>query len=523
MKVLSYEEFIKVIPKDTLKVISKAIEIFQYIENKPLDCNTWINFNEVHQLLGKDSKITISLFLAVLLEDEEIRAFFHNTGIEVNDVYLYLDLDVTKLNIEELLFDEYKDYYNNIFKHTLYRIMERNKGVKDASQLIPEVIMNACSYKFDCGSDVITWFFKDGEITPEPGQHPAFLAVQNVMEARLKEVPNDVNKDNSVDSTDKSNIQKTTVKKRIEKATFFDGLGENLNCRSFVTDPAVGREQELKDLMVALIIPDMSAAIVGEAGTGKTALVEGLVYRINHGEVPNALKDKVIVKVNVNSLIAGTMFRGQFEERIENVLKEASKNPNIIIFFDEMHTVIRAGSCSSNLDLANILKPYLDRGEVKIIGATTKDEYEEYIMSDTAFKRRFERVDIKEPDDKMVADILNNIIPKLEKVTGVSFPYETIYAVELTSFLASVTNKKNRNHSDNVNNPDLAIKIFSKAFALANYENASEVKVEHIAESIRRSARLNEASRERLANILLSKFNSPRQKKECKIIEFPRR
>ena len=228
-------------------------------------------------------------------------------------------------------------------------------------------------------------------------------------------------------------------------------LGTNLNAENYETAPALGRELEIKDLIVALMTPETSAILVGEPATGKTAIVEHLAYLINQGQVPKQLKDKTIIKINISSLVAGTMYRGSFEGKIERILNEAIQDENIILFFDEMHTAIGAGSASgTNLDLANILKPYLDRGKIKIIGATTEEEYEEFILSDEAFKRRFERIDIFEPNAKIVAEILSNRITKLEKATGVSFPYDTINVITLTNFLANATSKKNRNNKDHI-------------------------------------------------------------------------
>ncbi|MCM1053121.1 MAG: AAA family ATPase [Ruminococcus sp.] len=504
MKKLPYDKFMEIIPIETKKLVAKAIEVYQLFD--------------YYKILKQNDRMALSFFLAGLLVDGEIKDIFENYNIGARMVFDFLNQAYE--NPEELLPKEYEEFYNQFFQKYIYRIIDRQKELKSEEFLIPEVLVSTSCYKFDCESEIVDEIYRYKDLGNDAFTHPSFSTIRILAHDKLKQLPSVAVNDDSQNKGSK-NLQKSFINKG--QLEFFGGLGENLNCREFLNNPALGREQELKDLMVALITPEMSAVIVGEAGTGKTALVEGLVYRINNGDVPNVLKDKQIVKVNVNSLVAGTIYRGQFEEKIEKVLQEASKNPNIIIFFDEMHTAINAGSCSSNLDLANILKPYLDRGEVKVIGATTKEEYEQYIMSDEAFKRRFERVDILEPNEAMVADILNKLIPKLEKVTGVSFPFETIDAVELTEFLAKATDKKNRNHTDNVNNPDLAIKIFSKAFALATYENAREVKPEHIAESIRRSARLNEASRMRLADILLAKFSSPKPKKGCQIIEFPRR
>lgn len=396
--------------------------------------------------------------------------------------------------------------YNTYYKRTFDRIMVKSQITK-LEDFYPEVLISNLNNKFRCNSDILNNLFE--ALGLDSSFNLAFHMLEEKSSAKL-----DLNEEM------KFNPPQQDLPPLIKE------LGTNLNAENYETAPALGRELEIKDLIVALMTPETSAILVGEPATGKTAIVEHLAYLINQGQVPKQLKDKTIIKINISSLVAGTMYRGSFEGKIERILNEAIQDENIILFFDEMHTAIGAGSASgTNLDLANILKPYLDRGKIKIIGATTEEEYEEFILSDEAFKRRFERIDIFEPNAKIVAEILSNRITKLEKATGVSFPYDTINVITLTNFLANATSKKNRNNKDHVNNPDLAIKIFSKAFAFASYENSLYVKVDHLAESIRRSTRLNEVARNRLATLLITKFSNPSKPNhsECQIIEFPKR
>ena len=181
--------------------------------------------------------------------------------------------------------------------------------------------------------------------------------------------------------------------------TVLSKYGTCLTNEEYETNPAVGRQEELHQLILGLLSQEKSVALVGPPGVGKTAIVEGLAYAIHNNQVPKALQNFEIYKMDTSSLVSGTRYRGDFEERVENVLKELGTRKKTILFIDEFHTIVGAGSASSSsLDLANILKPYLDRGKIKMIGATTIDEYERYIKNDPALKRRFKKINIKNKD-----------------------------------------------------------------------------------------------------------------------------
>ena len=165
-------------------------------------------------------------------------------------------------------------------------------------------------------------------------------------------------------------------------------------------DPVIGREQEI--LRIAQILSRRkknNPIIIGEPGCGKTAIAEGLAMMIHKGECPKNLADKKIVSLDINSIVAGTKYRGQFEERMKVIIEELQSNPNIIIFIDEIHTMVGAGNSSGSLDASNIFKPALSRGEIQCIGATTLDEYRKHFEKDGALERRFQKV-IVDPSTK---------------------------------------------------------------------------------------------------------------------------
>ena len=157
--------------------------------------------------------------------------------------------------------------------------------------------------------------------------------------------------------------------------------------KEFITNPAIGREKELKELMLILLTPDKSAILTGKPGVGKTSIVEGLAYLIQKRQVPNQLLNYQIIKVNTSALLGIDPVTG--ESKIQNLIEELKNYEHLILFIDEIHTLM--GSKGEALDFANMFKPGLDRGDIKVIGATTTEEYERYILRDKAFVRRFQK------------------------------------------------------------------------------------------------------------------------------------
>ena len=215
-----------------------------------------------------------------------------------------------------------------------------------------------------------------------------------------------------------------------------DKFGVNLTqmAREGKIDPVVGREQEIERVVQILSRRKKNNPIlIGEAGVGKSAIIEGLALRIAGGEVPYTIADKTLFSLDVSSLAAGTKFRGEFEERMQQLLDELRKAKDTIIFIDEIHTIVGAGSTQGSLDTANILKPALARGELQTIGATTLDEYRENIESDSALERRFQKVVVEPTTPEQTLQILRNIAPHYEQHHKVRYTEEALQAcVELT-------------------------------------------------------------------------------------------
>ncbi|HKM90294.1 MAG TPA: ATP-dependent Clp protease ATP-binding subunit [Candidatus Acidoferrales bacterium] len=200
-------------------------------------------------------------------------------------------------------------------------------------------------------------------------------------------------------------------------------------------DPLVGRERELERVVQILCRRTKNnPVLIGEPGVGKTAIVEGLAQRIADGDVPPFLSDKRILSLDLSLIVAGTKYRGQFEERLKTIMKELMENQNAVIFIDELHTLVGAGSAEGSLDAANILKPALSRGEIQCIGATTPSEYRKSVERDRSLERRFQSVKVGAPNEEEAIRVLQGVRERYEKFHAVSYTDEALrYAVYLSS------------------------------------------------------------------------------------------
>ena len=204
-------------------------------------------------------------------------------------------------------------------------------------------------------------------------------------------------------------------------------INMNEKCFAGTYDPVIGRENEVEQLIRVLSRKNKNnPLLVGEAGVGKTAIVEELVRKITLGLVPDKLKEKKVYSLSMSVLISGTKYRGEFEEKFHKIIDEILTHPNVILFIDEIHTIIGAGGAEGAIDASNIVKPYLARGEFQVIGATTIREYEKYINKDKAFARRFQKIMIYEPKESELKNILMKIVPIYEKYHSVFIPNEII-------------------------------------------------------------------------------------------------
>ena len=240
-------------------------------------------------------------------------------------------------------------------------------------------------------------------------------------------------------------------------------------------DILVGREKELNLIIETLLRKNKNnPLLIGPAGVGKSAIIEELARRIKSGNVPNKLKDKKIVSLEMSSLVAGTKYRGEFEEKLNKIIKEIEENPEIILFIDEIHTMANAGGAEGAINASDILKPYLARGKVKIIGATTTNEYNKFIAKDKALSRRFEIIKINEPTIKETENILSKIRPSFEKHYNIKITDENIKKI------VSLTDKYILDRF----NPDKSIDLLDSVCAMKEVESTKEKDISKLKEKL---------------------------------------
>lgn len=271
--------------------------------------------------------------------------------------------------------------------------------------------------------------------------------------------------------SEKMDINNSELKqKRINMLQMY---GENFQEKQYITNPAIGRDEQIKQLILILLTPEKSAVLTGKPGVGKTATVEGLAYRIQKHEVPDILKDYQVIKLNTSALLGEDPVTG--EAKVQILIEELKNETKLILFIDEIHTLM--GGSGDALDFANMFKPALDRGDIKVIGATTTEEYERYILRDKAFVRRFQKVEIFEPTREENIEILIGTLPKIEKKTGAKMMYTAFIQKRMMEFITDITSEYKRIYEIGSRYPDVSLTIVQQAFSNALYDNRSEVNV----------------------------------------------
>lgn len=262
-----------------------------------------------------------------------------------------------------------------------------------------------------------------------------------------------------------------------------DRYGVKITDEEYITNPAIGRDQQIKELILILLTPEKSAILIGKPGIGKTAIVEGLAYKMQRNEVPDALKGYTIINLKTASLL-GTMPSG--ESKVQKMIDELKTRDKVILFIDEIHMLIGATD-SSSLDFANIFKEGLGRGSIKVIGATTTEEYERYILRDKAFTRRFQKVEVPEPTREETIQIMMGTLPKFEKQTGRKMKYTPFIQERIMSFIVDITSEYKRVFALGSRYPDVCLTLLKQAFSYTVYDNREYMDIFDIRKAIENS------------------------------------
>lgn len=289
--------------------------------------------------------------------------------------------------------------------------------------------------------------------------------------------------------------------------------GIYLTDKNYDDNPAVGRDREIRLLSKSLLLPKKGVVLVGDSGVGKTAIVEGLAYQIKNGNVCDLLKNKGILSVNVHELLAGCQYRGNFEEKIKKLCDELEKARDVILFLDEMHTAIGAGTGDGqNIDMANMLKPYISNEKIKVIGCTTRVEYERYFGVDKAFRRRFKIVDVLEPNLVILQNILVSTMNVLSNKFKIKINLNDIELNDIIKKIIHFSSRTGKYTYEALKNPDASISILSDCFTYFAVENKQNVVYKDFIDGIIDNDTLNLSQME-IDNCLLNELNL--EENEC--------
>ena len=511
------------IPDETNSLISYSLDnyniFFNYqVYNKSLfiNENIKIKFTLMYTIISE-------LFSKELLKKYNLNISDILKNFELINKDKFEEICILDSDDEEILYNKkFKDFFNkNIFKSSVFNDLKNN-----LETFYPECIYLSIGFDNDFANNFYKIIgFKDEDIINLKKDISESLKNKILKNEKYKKSKffnlNDFTNDKEKDNYNVRNVLNVLNDNNTSKAyNLLMQYGYFLDEKDYITHPAIGREKEIKNVILTLLTPDKSSILVGEAGVGKTAIVEGIAYNIKNGNVPALLKNKKIISISTTSLVSGCQYVGMIEERMKNILNELENNKEVIMFIDEIHTIVGAGKGRDGKnDIANILKPYLDRGDIKIIGSTTKEEYDN-IMVDPALRRRFEKTIVNELDDDKLKQILNKEIEKLENIYNVKFDFNDIYKNNIISILLGLTKDKNRVYTDKVNNPDLVLSIIKKAFALCLYNNRDKVILDDIKESIIDCDRIYQNVKEREIPKLKKQENNE-IKKYTKVIKLP--
>ena len=343
--------------------------------------------------------------------------------------------------------------YDN-FKNEIVKII--GKGTKKSTcflytPLLKRVMENAL---YDAREN------NDGEVTTE---HLFFSLLEEGEGIAIRLLVNlKIDLDDLLKDFSFKNIKKTKNKNLI-----VNEIGIDLTKKYKELDSAIGREEEINRIIEILSRRKKNNPIlIGPAGVGKTAIVEELSKRICNGLVPKKLQDKRIISLDMSAMVSGTKYRGEFEERVNKIIKEVEENDDIILFIDEIHTLVGAGGAEGAIDASNIFKPALARNKIRCIGATTTYEYKKYIKEDKALDRRFQKIEVKEPNDDVLKNILLNIKSTYSKY------HKTIIRDDIIEYIISLSRKYIKNRFE----PDASIDILDEVCAYSSLKEDEKTK-----------------------------------------------
>ncbi len=520
--------------------INTEIKLFQFlnyiISNKQSSNYIDLLLEKIYKLDDYHTEIVYPKLIDLLDYDaKEYYSFVYNADIDISTVnntitYEYDNLSIIQYKDECYLRLKKQITINGIKipKYLKINMIELNNKIYSGYSMIKALLFNtsAGKIKFMCSNNINFSINKeillgnskeDEHLVAEDFVSYLMKTFKEIIETDKREEVSDILSKVYSISKDNSNDDNNTKDDNFmqKEQSNLEKYGENLTNMFFLKDPSIGRDDIIKKIERILLYPekDKSIIITGPAGTGKTAIVKGLAYRIQKGLVPNVLKNTKIISIDAPSIVAGCKYVGTLEEKLKGILDEASEDKNTILFIDEVHQVMGAGRSEGNkVTIAEILKPYLDYGKVRIIGATTDEEYLENIETNTAFKSRLKRIKIEEPNRDVIYEIINDLINAYNIISYSKVIMEEKDKNIIINFLLDATGNKSRTFNDRINNPRLVLDIVKEAYAIAALNNSLEVTIDDFIEALNDEERIYDSSKQRCIENLKQKLNHTKEK-----------
>lgn len=474
-----YLEFKSKVKQEVKEVVFRSMAICKVLEEKQI----YYYSHSMERPMDIIDRYSFATLIAILDNDSRLNNYFEKQGVGIEKITGYLGISLD--NISEL----YSDQLQAEFLHGYGYFLRKMANTYDWTQINVIDLANNVIYEYNDDSDAIKSFFKDNNIN-----------ITDISKGILKLA--------ETDALEEFKSSKETNNLNGFGYYLTGNTGRNIK----------GREKEIRDLEASLIAPG-NVIITGEAGVGKTAIVEHLAYLINHDRVPNILKGKKLFFLDLVKVIANTTYRGDLEAKLDRLIRGLEKDENTILFIDEIHMVMGAGKGSGdNIDIANIMKHYLSDRKIQIIGATTTEEYQKYVLEDKAFRRRFNKIVVTEPNDEVLYDILESKKIEYEKQLNIKLE-DSDKAIKL---LIEATRTNHRDYRDNTCNPTLSLNILGRSFAYAAVDSRKILTTSDLADSILNEETLYKGCREDYAN-KLKKEKVKTLSKDDKIIRFPKK
>lgn len=497
MKHTKYKQFINTIPIETKTIIEYALLFYKTLEKEQLfidekDVSSFVSFKSLSEL----DKAFLAIFVSLLTVNTNVKKTLNSSNVDIDKLLEFIadcNKEYTLLEeVSDLSEEEKEKIYCSRFYFLNSLLHDQNIDVKD---LTPESLAYLILEGNHLSSIIERFYLHSFDEAGSLDKHQSYI--------KLKELVED-------------------SKKVFNDKTYLDEYGVNLSRKEHL-QRAIGRDAEIRNIEIALLTPSKKGSIlVGNPGVGKRTIVEGLARKIKEGDVPLELRNKEIIEIDLATIVAGTSYRGQLEERVKRILDEARDNSNVILFINGIHNGMASSEESNRIDFISVLGNYLSRGEISVIATTTEEDYFKVVLPNDNISSKLNKITVGEPSKKVIEEILYDSIDEISRLTKVSMPINDGVRELIINTIVSITSKDKRGYFSTRSNPDLARNLLERTFAIASINNHDEICLDDLIESVESDESLSKDARNREVTRLREVFNnSTRVLRKSNIIKFP--